>query len=466
MKIRNTKSIIPWVWSIGLMLVFFIIKKITGSGAIALPASAAVAWMMFRLDIRYYPAMLLSLAISVWCGRVMMIMSVILVLMNLWSLRAYYPRHIVPWFFFLLLPVPLLLWWGAHNYLSVRSDPGTAFAQLSMYLTLFPFFFGLLLSKQFTKKDSMLFLVTSLIICVLTFFAYERSPELLRTEWAAEKEYIRTEFIVIPIVYCCGLYGLFKPQYLWCTVCGAIIFVMASFAGNTLTLLGTAILAYSVLLGVLLRARWFIAVINSVAPYLVSILFVVFVSINWEKYSVRAYDKDADYEKLKTSFNWRDIQERIMMKTFDDRAALWSASWKYIVDAPKWVPNNSYIPQVLTIEDSNLRRRDIDLASHNVYLEVLRQLRFGVGGFFLAGYFAIFILGGRLLRIPSRDIIFTIILVSVLTVGIVGSTTGHFILLANVSFMFTSILGLSYGLYCQELRQRFERLHAPNRVGS
>jgi hypothetical protein len=99
-------------------------------------------------------------------------------------------------------------------------------------------------------------------------------------------------------------------------------------------------------------------------------------------------------------------------------------------------------------------------------LEVLRQLRFGVGGFFLAGYFAIFILGGRLLRIPSRDIIFTIILVSVLTVGIVGSTTGHFILLANVSFMFTSILGLSYGLYCQELRQRFERLHAPNRVGS
>jgi hypothetical protein len=447
------------------MLLFFLVKKLTGSGAIALPASVVVGWMMCKLDIRYYPAMLLSLAISVWCGRVMLIMSVILVLMNLWSLRAYYPKHIVSWFFFLLLPVPLLLWWGAQNFLSARSAPATAFAQLSMYLALFPFFFGLLLSKQFTKKDSMLLLVTSLIICVLAFFAYERLPELLRTEYDADKEYIRAEFIVFPIVYCCALYGVFHPRLLWCTAVGGILFLIASFTGNTLTLLGTAMMAFIILCGVLMRSRVFIKLLNSMVPYLTSMLFVVFVILNFEKYSVRAYDKAADYDELKLSLKWRDIQERIMMKTFDDRAVLWNASWKYVLDAPKWVPNNSYIPQVLSIEDSNFKQRNIDLSSHNVYLEVLRQLRFGVGGFFLVGYFAIFIFGGRLLRLPCRDIIFTIILVSVLTVGIVGSTTGHFILLANVSFMFTSILGLSYGLYCRELQQRFARLNAPNRVG-
>jgi hypothetical protein len=447
------------------MLLFFIIKKITGSGAIALPASVVVGWMMCKLDIRYYPAMLLSLAISVWCGRMMLIMSVILVLLNMRSLRVEFPRQVVFWFIFLILPIPLLLWWGAHNFLSVRSEPATAFAQLSMYLALFPFFFGLLLSKQFTKKDSLFLLLTCLIICILSFFAFDRLPELMRTEYAAEKEYIRTEFIVFPIMYCCALYGVFHPKFLWCTVVGVILFLIASFTGNTLTLLGTAITAFFVLCGVLVRLRVFIKVLNSVFPYLVSMLFVIFVVLNFEKYSVRAYDKAADYTELKMSLTLRDIQERIMMKTFDDRAVLWHASWAYILDAPKWVPNNSYIPQVLSLESSNFKKRDIELSSHNVYLEVLRQLRFGVGGFFLAGYFAIFILGGRLLRIPSRDIIFTIILVSVLTVGIVGSTTGHFIVLANVSFMFSSILGLSYGLYCLELQQRFERLHAPNRAG-
>jgi len=447
------------------MLVFFIIKRITGSGAIAVPAAAVVGWMMFRLDVRYYPAMLLSLAISVWCGRVMLIMSVLLVLMNLWTLRAHYPRQVLSWFIFLLLPLPLLLWWGVQNYLAVRIAPATAFAQLSIYLALFPFFFGLLLSKQFTQRDSRLLLLTTFIICILSFFAFERTPELLRTEWDAEKEYVRAEFIVIPTVYCCALYGVFHPKMLWCTVAGGIIFLIASFSGNTLTLLVTAIVAFVILCGVLARSRVFIRALNSMLPYLASLSFVVFVILNSQKYSVRAYDKAADYEELKTSLNWRDIQERIRMKTFDDRAVLWSASWNYIMDAPKWVLNNSYIPQILSVEGSNFKQRDIELSSHNVYLEVLRQLRFGIGGFFLAGYFAISILGGRLLRLPSRDIIFTIILVTVLTVGIVGATTGQFILLANVSFMFTSILGLSYGLYCQELRQRFERLHAPNRVG-
>jgi len=213
-------------------------------------------------------------------------------------------------------------------------------------------------------------------------------------------------------------------------------------------MIGSGLFSIALLIVIKLRIRMLVRYVNSLLPFILSISFVAFVVINYEKYAISTYDKSIKYEELSNTWSWDSFKMRLQIKSFDDRATLWRACWMDVSEAPYVVP--SLVTRRIIIESASGTSFESDLSAHNEFLQILRTLRWGLGMFLIAGYISVIILGGRFLRLPfKKDDPMTPIMVSTIIVAVIGSTTGHYPLMLTFSFMFTSLLGIGYGLYCR-----------------
>jgi hypothetical protein len=315
-----------------------------------------------------------------------------------------------------------------------------------MYLGVFPFFFGVLISNKFENQHARLIIYSSLVLAAMQFIA---AP----TEDGEGTETIRVIFLAIPIVLSSMAYGLINRKFLVFSLLGSSLFIYYGVVGwgNTLTMMGSGLISAALIVVLQLRMRSVVRCVNSPLPLILSILCVAFVVMNYSKYAISAYDKSIKYEEVSNTWSRENLKLRIQMKTFDDRAVLWRACWMDVLDAPYMVPNIAM--RNIDIESAAGNTYESNLSAHNQFLQILRTLRWGLGIFLIVGYIAVIILGGRFLRLPlKKDAPMTPIMASTIIVGVLGSTAGHYPLMVTFSFMFTSLLGIGYGLYCREMR--------------
>ncbi len=440
----NTNKIQYWAVSAGFTVMMLLLTRFLGA-KVSILLVPVVAWMMWKQDVRFYPTLVLLMAVYGYHLYVYLFACLIMSIVN-WKKFDAYPRVVKGLLMFLLIPVPLIVGVCIRNISYFGDTMSLAFEPLLMYLGVFPFFFGLVISKNFNKQDARLIIYSSLVFAAMQFIA---AP----SEEGEGTETIRVIFLAIPIVICSITYGLFNRHFLVFTVPGGVLFFLYALVGwgNTLTIMGSALFSAALLCFVQLRARSVVRGVNSLLPFILSIAFVVFVVTNYEKYAVSAYDKSIKYDDLTSNWNWESIKIRFQVKTFDDRAALWRACWQDVSTEPYMVPNIGI--KNLVVESAVGNTYESDLYAHNEFLQILRTLRWGLGLFLIVGYIAVIILGGRFLRLPlHKDEPMCPIMASTITVGIIGATTGHYPLMVTFSFMFTSLLGIGYGLYCQEKR--------------
>lgn len=399
-----------------------------------------VAWMMWQCDVRWYPGLVMLMAVDGYHMYAYLIISLLLVIIKKDQLNIYH--HIVKYLlFFLIIPVPFLIYIFFRNLEFFYDSPSGAIAPLILYLSVFPFFYSLLIAPQFTKQTSQQLIYVFMILMVFQFFTdYVPDEE--------NRETIRAVFLAIPIIFCCVAYGLFNQKFLWFTFLGGILIAAYGLSGigNTLTLLASGLLTVLILVVKRAKFQFMIRWASSIWPLIVSMMFVAIVVANVEKYTISAEYKGLSYEELSTDWSLHSFLLRLQMKTFDDRASLWKASWDEVIEPPYLIP--PIMPKPIVYYLTNGRPVESDMAAHNTPLNIFRTLRLSVGLFLLLGYCVIFILGSRILRLTmDNDDALLPIMAGVIVVGIVGFTTGHYPLMVTFSFVFMSLFGIGYGLY-------------------
>jgi hypothetical protein len=409
-----------------------------------------IAWMIWRVDIRWYPALLVSMAIDGYTTYAYLFVSFI-VCIKKWSVLKTYPPIIRGLLAFLLIPIPALIAICIRNWSYLSDTPSKAIEPLLMYFGVFPFFFGLLIAREISKRDIWMIMYVCGLLMAMQFIA----PSMVDGGGETMSSTIRVIFLTIPVVVCCMAYSWCNQNFLIVNLVSTFLilgYILIS-AGNTFTILGSALV--TCILGFLVKIRFKLVVkcATSVLPFAISIAFVVFVVANFEKYALQSYDRSLSYEELTDQWNWAAIKTRIQMKTYDDRAALWRASWRNVSEPPYWVPE--VMVQNVIYETVSGTYVESALSSHNQPLQILRTLRWGLGSFLIIGYVIISILGGRYLRLPlKRDDPLVPIIVATVTVSVIGFTTGHYPLLPTFSLMLMSFMGIGYGCYCQEIQTR------------
>lgn len=443
MGVNNNRTLY-WVISVGVTVIMLLLSRFRGSevGILLVPIAT---WMIWKQDVRFYPTLVLLMAIYGYHLYAYLFMCLIMSIVNFKKLDVY-PQVVKSLLMFLLIPVPVLVVVCIRNLSYFGGTLSLALEPILIYLGVFPFFFGLLISKNFNEQDSRLTLYSCLVIVAMQFI----SPLREDTEG---RETIRLIFLAIPIVISFMAYGLVNRRYLVATVIGGGLLTLFAISGggNTLTMMGSGLLSVALMIAVQLRMERVVRFVNSLLPYILSITFVAFVVMNYEEYAISTYDKSIKYDEISNTWNWESLKMRFQMKTFDDRAAIWCACWIDVSEAPYMVPNIGV--KRVVIESASGNSFESDLYAHNQFLQILRTLRWGLGIFLIVGYIAVIILGGRFLRLPlKKDDPMTPIIASTIIVGVIGSTTGHYPLMVTFSFMFTSILGIGYGIYSREKR--------------
>ena len=450
---ENSDRYSYWFISMAIVMFFFIAVRFLGS-SVTLLLAPIVAWGVWTLDARWYPALLLSMSVDGYNMYAYLLMSLIISVKN-WRKFNAYPQVVKGLLFFLLIPVPVLIAFCVRNWLYLDGVPSKAVEPMTMYLGVFPFFFGVLIARQISRRDAW----SVLCVCILLAGMQFVTPFSVEGD---RQETIRVVFLTIPVVVCCVVYGLMKRQFLVITLFGFFVILgyILTGKGNTFTILVSSLWACILVFFVRFRFKGLIKCATSFFPFALSMIFVAFVAITFEKYALQSYDRTLIYEEFAKQWNWEAIKIRAQIKTYDDRAALWRATWGNVSKTPYWVPD--VITENVVFETVSGDYIESELSAHNQPLQVLRTLRWGVGSFLIIGYLFISVLGGRYLRLPVKtDNPMLPIMAATVAVAIIGFTTGHYPLIPTFSFMFTSFLGIGYGLYCQEIHMRRMGINAP-----
>jgi len=208
---ENNNKTLHWVFSAGVAVFSLLLTHFFGSDLSFLLVPLVVL-MMWKQDVYFYPTLVLLMAVYGYHLYVLLFMSLLISVLN-WSKFNIYPRVIKRLLVFLLIPVPVLVVICIRNLGYFGGTLSLAFEPMLMYLGVFPFFFGLLISKNFSEQDARLILYSCLLFMAMQFIAAPR-------EDSEGTETIRVIFLAIPIVICSMAYGLINRRYLVVTVVG------------------------------------------------------------------------------------------------------------------------------------------------------------------------------------------------------------------------------------------------------
>jgi len=150
------------------------------------------------------------------------------------------------------------------------------------------------------------------------------------------------------------------------------------------------------------------------------------------------------------------FQGRLENKIFSDRLPFWYAAFEQIISGPYVIVPSGRSLSIFGYSE------DWVVGSHNTILEMLRLNGLVAGSFILFIYF--FALRNLLLVLgKSRERTLRTFAAGILSIGIVGMTTGDFPADLTVGFWLWSIAGLCHGLFLNEsIQQRLDIRRSPN----
>lgn len=351
----------------------------------------------------------------------------------------YWKQTKIKWLFLLvIIPLPIFFWQTYSRYFEMKLGFLNSITPMEYYLGLFPFFYGVLISK---KKTAGIFLGIIIVLIIssalnlsglfsitvrLVFFSI---PCLITYAFTIRIKHIssRLEFILLGSAFIVSL------AYLLIAKNTTFTLLLSTLFGWLLTFLKKN---KFIKLTYFLSSKW---------AFIITIIFVLIVANSVNNSTVEnVVDLNKDMSQLKLT-NVNDFKERLAFKSLGDRAPIWRGVLLSVIAEKNVLPPLTRTPyDINTIWGKEIKT---EIGAHNIFLELLRCYGIIIGIISGIIYITQLVYAGYSYKLLSKDPLSISILSTVISVGVIGGMTGQFVLLASFSFLLMSLAGIFYGRY-------------------
>jgi hypothetical protein len=338
-------------------------------------------------------------------------------------------------FLFLLLFLPYIVYRIIINMINTDVKIGLIMNQYQYYLSLFCFFYGIILVKSFNGEVLKVIFITLVLLSIINLFKL----------YIVGMPIVRLAFYIIPLFCSLLIYYLyshnnfsFRPKYLLLLL--IILIVLPQ--GLTFTLMLSGLLSMVMVYLYYTKKNAFLFVMIGYPIYIVLAIVMISAISNFRQEDYSAY-KDIEMSEI-TSLE--SLRNRFNMKMYEDRAPIWAGTWKLIVTKPYLLPPES-IENIQIVNKSGGKNIEFEHSSHNIFLDFIRLngLIFGISFIFV--YLRILLLARYAFIIQDFNSLFILLALNAIACMIIGSFTGVYVLISTFSIFTFTFIGITYAAY-------------------
>ena len=391
-------------------------------------AAPYVFYLVWSEKPQYYPALIIQMATGSTISLMVLLLCLIKTVLNYKKLKQITGSWLI-WLAF--LPAPYMFYLTFIRYFEMDLGLIGSFVPLAYYLSLFPFFYGILLSRNFND-----FIFKAMIISLFLLFFISRFGIL---------GLIRINTFSIVLLLVIGLITImpFKISFHIDKVTKYLgLFTIISFfmtsSGEKFHITLSVLLAFGVLYLYLRRNKFLLN--NLVKPRIFIVLAVVAILIINSTYNYKGATDASDFSYNKIE----DFPSYIMFKALGDRGPIWYGVWHSVLDEKIYFPPLKVVGIDYLAVSGGLVE-DSDIPAHNIVLELLRNYGLIFGFLFSGIYILMIIKFANVFRLKNQNPYVLLLSSVVFGIAIVVGMTGQFVLMPDFSLLLMGMAGICMG---------------------
>jgi len=387
-------------------------------------------WMLFQKDFKYIPALFLYSATGTTISFLILVGCLIIAILNY---RKYLTIQTRVLFILSLIPLPIMIFNVGQRFFILQQSFLEVVPFTFYYLGLFPFFYSLLIKNVKINVLYNYIFVISLLTVILQYLFFK------------DLVFLGTVYLAIPF-FVAHLFLYRSLRRIGYSIYLFYIAVFVSFLGLTGIISLTTGLLFSALIASLIAAYYqFRSRLSLLIPGI-----LIFVTFSIVIFAISTFDDSkviqSESKSLETDLNILDINSivsRAKFKLLEDRAPLWSAAFiKFVNNGSLWpVKSNEDLIYGIQSFDSYY---EVDLAAHNLYLELVRNYGIIAGIVISISYLSMIFKGFLPLTRGFENSKIVILSSLVISIGIYSTMGGQFPLMGFFSFIFMGLAGYMY----------------------
>jgi len=330
------------------------------------------------------------------------------------------------------LPLPLIFYRTATLFKQTTLSWADVLQSPTLYLGIFPFFYGVLSSTTFDRK------VFNQVLLVLVFAMFLQL--LYPTNFT-----VRYVFLAVPVFFTFLFLSFIAPQL---TITSKLFSLAIPLASCALIVIGAIQLTFAVLATTAVAITFILARLwssRTVSKFPLGKL-LAFAAILLTVYLVNdglTSDQNVDAASITEARSLNDLISALRFKAFGDRAPLWAGAWRGIYEERNlWPPER---PPFISYETASGVKLEVDFGAHNIGLELLRHFGIAIGVTGILVYLAIIVHVSTTIFRRALSLQLLILGATVLASAFVGGIVGQYVLMCNYSFLLMSLAGIVYG---------------------
>jgi hypothetical protein len=330
------------------------------------------------------------------------------------------------------LPLPLIFYQTATLFKQTNLSWAEVLQSPTLYLGIFPFFYGALSSTTFDRK------VFNQVLLVLTFAMFLQL--LYPTNFT-----VRYVFLSVP-VFLTFLFLLFIAPQL--TIASRLFSLVIPLGTCGLIVTGAIPLTFAVLATTAVAIAFILARLwssQTVSKFPLGKLLAIS-AILLTVYLVNdglTSNQNVDSASITEARSFDDFFAALKYKAFGDRAPLWAGAWRGIAAGRNlWPPER---PPSIFYETLSGVELEVDFGAHNIGLELLRNFGIVIGVLGILVYLAIIVHLSTTVFRRELPIQLLILGATVLASAFIGGIVGQYVLMCNFSFLLMGLAGIVCG---------------------
>jgi len=392
--------------------------------------SPYIIYMVWSKDPRYFPALIIHIIPGSTISSLILLTCLIMVISKMGSVYQYRLRGL-----FLLAILPALIFIGQifikifylnNTFIEIVSS-------LSFYLGLFPFFYGVIVSKKVNNQIWESILIVLFLLTIMMFLPNTQIK--FRGYWFS--------FPLFVVIFVSIINGQFRNglnnSILLISLLFILLIIILKEIELKFTLIFSATVSITILFFYYFRIKILLSWLTKLRLIVLGILVTILIIISSSSYN----GKYRNYEEL-SLFDMESPLEYFIYKALGDRGVLWRGGWDFMVQEKLiWPPNE--VPDYSFVNSSGVNIEGVNFGMHNLGLELMRNYGFVVGGIIILVYVLMITRSGRVFSLNYQNVYVLIFAATVLGTGIVGGLVGQFPLMSTFSFLLMGIAGMIYG---------------------
>lgn len=391
-------------------------------------AAPYVLYLVLKENPNYFPAIFINVAGGSTIAIAVLIGCLILTIKHL----RYFSDIFGTWFLvFVFLPGPVLLYQSFYRYYFMETDIVNSIIPLGFYLGIFPFFYGILISRKFPVDLFKVLYLTFIFIIIYNILTI--TAPLRIVTFVLELYTVVGILILLPVKIKIGVNIFYKITALLTLVGIATGFLEVKFH-----FLGSILLAVFMIVIYWWRNDLLLNLLTNKRLIVLLVLVMAYIMSQTYNYSLSNVPL--------SSFSYTDITSYpafIMYKAFADRGVIWNAVWSDILYYQYIMP--PYFVSGYSFTSISGSRIEVEYGAHNLFLELMRQYGILFGIIVSIVYIAIIVYLGKVFKTKLDDFYVLFLSASVFGMGVVTGLTGMYTLMINFSFLFIGLAGILYG---------------------